>query len=107
MEGDPETRLVQFSSLGKLSDPSVKIAVIRLMLRRKPDLKLDSDTPYKHLETLLVEYNTLDKKQIKIFHDLRVLRNKVKHVPQYEVTSDQALEYIALALSLAEFLSTK
>ena len=85
----------------------VKIAVIRLMLKRRPDLKLDSDTPYKHLETLLIEYNTLDKKQIKIFHDLRVLRNKVKHVPQYKVTPDQAQEYIALALSLADFLSTK
>ena len=85
----------------------VEVATIKLILKRNPNLVLDSDTPYKHLEILLAEYDIADVRQIKIFHDLRVLRNKVVHVSQYDITSEQAIEYVGLALSLAEYFSVQ
>jgi len=85
----------------------VKVAATQFILKREPNLKLNPSTPYKELGSLLLKHKAVNDKQIKIFDDLRLLRNKVKYAPQYEVTSDQALEYVNLALTLADYLSNK
>ena len=85
----------------------VEASASNLILSRQPNLKFDSDTPYKHIEKLLSEQSMVNSSHIKIFHELRVLRNKVAHVEQYEIIAEQAIEYVNLALTLAEYLASK
>ncbi|WP_417456161.1 hypothetical protein [Kordiimonas sp.] len=56
--------------------------------------------PYRMIERLLREYSLLDTREVKIFHDLRILRNKITHSENFESTASQANEYIELASRL-------
>jgi hypothetical protein len=76
----------------------------QLMVKHVPERILNEDTLYRQLEKLLIEYDLADEKQVRFFHDLRILRNKM--VPEYGITSLQAAEFADLALSLSEYLST-
>ncbi len=53
----------------------------RLMQKHVPGLVLDEDSPYRRLENLLIERNLAGGTQVRIFHDLRILRNKMVHAP--------------------------
>lgn len=85
----------------------VEAAAISLILSRNIELKLDEETPYKNIEKIITEYDLVKASHLKIFSDLRILRNKVAHAPQYEITIEQASEYVDLSLSLAEYFSSK
>ncbi|MEZ5799558.1 MAG: hypothetical protein R3D29_02535 [Nitratireductor sp.] len=61
----------------------------------QPDYKVAA--PYRLIERILETTNMLGKREVKIFHDLRWLRNKVTHSESYVATRAQALEYIELA----------
>ncbi|WP_210093610.1 hypothetical protein [Ruegeria sp. HKCCSP346] len=56
--------------------------------------------PYRLIEKLLDSSGVLNKREIKIFRDLRLLRNKITHGETYFATPEQAKEYIALASAL-------
>ena len=44
----------------------------------------------------------LENKKIKIYADLRRLRNKVAHAADYDVNEEQASEYINIAMNLVD-----
>lgn len=62
-----------------------------------PDYKIGS--PYKLIERILDSSNALNKKEISIFRDLRLLRNKITH-SNFTASKKQADEYIELAALL-------
>ena len=61
-------------------------------------------SPYILMGKLLQETNLLNSKDIKVFHELRNLRNKVAHAEGFEITRDQSREYVKLSMSLANRL---
>lgn len=55
--------------------------------------------PYRLIERVLEKTDTLGKREVKIFRDLRQLRNKVTHA-DFSASRSQADEYIELAALL-------
>ncbi len=83
---------------------SVEEAAKDLIARsgRRPDY--DIDTPYALIERLLADGKLVDRARIKVFSDLRRLRNKVVHAPNYQVSPEKAAEYVMLASALRTVL---
>lgn len=77
-----------------------------LQLVEAQGLRVDSGTatPYKSIQELLARSDTVEPEKIRIFDDLRRLRNKVAHAPGLQVTTDNALEFIEVALALVLYL---
>ncbi len=77
-----------------------------LQLAGTQGLHVDSntDTPYKSVQQLLADSDLVEPSKIKIFDDLRRLRNKVAHAPGMQVSTDNALEFIEVALALIHYL---
>ena len=67
----------------------------------KPDYKIAS--PYKLIERILDTSNALNKKEVSIFRDLRLLRNKITH-SNFTASKKQADEYIELAALLLSLI---
>lgn len=59
----------------------------------EPDYKVAA--PYRLIERVLEKTSTLGAREVKVFRDLRQLRNKITHA-EYEATESQAIEYIEL-----------
>jgi hypothetical protein len=57
--------------------------------------------PYRLMERLLEKTQLLPQKDIKVFRELRTLRNKVAHAENYDISAGQAAEYVKLAMFLA------
>jgi len=66
------------------------------------DIKVEYDvsTPYRLIQRVLKAKGLLDAQKIRVFNELRKLRNKVAHAEDYEITTLQAQDYINLALSI-------
>ena len=62
--------------------------------------------PYLALQNLLLDHKLLENKKIKIYSDLRTLRNKVAHAANVEVDEDQATEYINIAMNLVSIIES-
>lgn len=60
----------------------------------EPDYKVAA--PYRLIERVLDKTSTLGPREVKIFRDLRQLRNKITHA-DYTATEVQATEYIELS----------
>lgn len=77
-----------------------------LQLVEAQGLRVDSNsaTPYKGIQELLARSDGVDAEKIRIFDDLRRLRNKVAHAPGLQVSTDNALEFIEVALALIHYL---
>ncbi|MCH2206766.1 MAG: hypothetical protein MK132_12960 [Lentisphaerales bacterium] len=85
----------------------VEGAVIKLVLSKGICYEADGAAPYLALQNLLLHHRLLENKKIKIYSDLRKLRNKVAHAADYEVNEDQAAEYISIAMNLVEIIETQ
>lgn len=68
-------------------------------------VKWDKKAPYKHLEDILTHENLLDKNTAALFSEVRQLRNKVSHAPDFEVRSAEAVQYIELCDQLIRHLN--
>ncbi|NMM47809.1 hypothetical protein [Marinigracilibium pacificum] len=75
-----------------------------LILKSNPNIDLNKPSRYKLMQDTLEGNHLLETKKIKIFDDLRQIRNKVAHVPDYVVTKEQAINYISIAIKLIDFL---
>lgn len=80
-----------------------------LSLLRARQVEIDASIParYKRIERLLDSSGLVDRKKIKIFSDLRQLRNRIAHAHGVEATSGQALEFIEVSLALAKYLEER
>ena len=79
----------------------VELAAKKLVAARGHDLDLDVANPFLVLEQVLDGAELVERPKVKIFHDLRQLRNRVAHAGEYEVNKQQAKEYARLARALA------
>ncbi|MFW5920431.1 MAG: hypothetical protein ACOCUS_01225 [Polyangiales bacterium] len=61
-------------------------------------------TPYRMIESVLAGDELLEPRQIKMYRQLRRLRNKVAHADDFELSPGQARQYVDVALSLCEQL---
>ncbi|WP_119393359.1 hypothetical protein [Salinibius halmophilus] len=75
-----------------------------LIRQRQPNVDLNIDRRYKLLEDILASESMIDTKKVKLFSELRQLRNKVAHAVDYEVASTEAVEYIELCFTLIAHL---
>lgn len=69
-----------------------------------PDYSVE--TPYKLMQDILIKGEIIEEKRGKVFDELRQLRNKVTHAETFQVNSDQAVEYVRLALKMKNYLDT-
>lgn len=72
-----------------------------------PDTTLIPETRFKDMQHILAKGQWLTTKQVKIYDELRQIRNRVAHAEAYDVTTDQALSYLSIALPLIEHLDQK
>lgn len=79
----------------------------KLIKKFNPDITFDESSPYKQMEGMLRDQNLIEANKVRIFNDLRLLRNKVAHWKKYEIDSQQAIEYVDIALKLAKYLKSR
>jgi len=99
-------RLVEISPSAAVQEAWKEIESAAKALIDRLGYKLDYGipTPYRLIERILEKTEIIEQRKLKIFNELRRLRNKVAHAEEYEVTPEQALDYIQLARSLKNFL---
>ena len=85
----------------------VETAAKNLISSRGHDLAYDISTPYRLIERVLDRGGLIEKRKVKIFNELRRLRNKVAHAGEFEVSPTQAAEYVQLAILLVEYLDSE
>lgn len=103
------------SKLISLAEIAPKAAVIeawravdrsakRLIEQRGHKLDYDTPQPFSLIERVLDRGGILESPQIKIFRDLRQLRNKVAHAEEFTISNRQAVEYVRVAMTLRRYL---
>lgn len=83
---------------------SIEASAKGLIARRGHKADYGVPTPYKMIQDILVRGKIIDEKWGKVFRELRQLRNKVSHAAGYHVTSEQAAEYVRLALRIRDHI---
>ena len=73
-----------------------------LLIKHLPNIHIEEKQRYKFIGQSLLSHHLITNKQAKLFHELRQLRNKVAHAPDYEVNTVLALQYIELCFALIE-----
>lgn len=82
----------------------LELAAKELIARRGYELDYNIAAPYRLIERILEKTQLIELKKVKVFNELRKLRNKIAHAADFEISFDQAKEYIALANSLRSYL---
>ncbi len=85
----------------------VEQSAMVLIHSRGESLDYNTDTPYKLIQEFLVQKNVIDEPSGRLFAQLRQMRNKAVHARGYEVTEDQAREYVDLAIQLRTYLDSQ
>jgi hypothetical protein len=101
------------SSIEKIAEISPRAAIIEAWLNVevaaaeliKKNGLLDKKyfTPYD-LRKNLLNKSTLNDDQLKIFQNLRDLRNKAVHIPDFNFKTNEVIEYVNLAMSFSRYL---
>jgi hypothetical protein len=99
--GDPIEQLIEVSPSAAVLEAwrGVEAAAKRLLERKGHKLDYEVAAPYKLIERVL-DTAAIDRRKLKIFADLRRLRNKVAHADEYEVAPARARDYVRLASAL-------
>lgn len=85
---------------------AVDVAAEALIRAKQINIKLDVNTRYKHIESILLKESLINTKQGKLFSELRQLRNRVAHAVGYEIGKVEAIQYIELCFKLISYLET-
>lgn len=78
-------------------------AVTLLKLNDAVD-EISDDTRFKDIADALMSEALLSTKQIKLFHELRRLRNKAAHAQDFAVSPADAVQYVELCFRVIESL---
>jgi hypothetical protein len=76
----------------------------QLIARRGYELDYDISTPYLLIEGILEKARLIELKKVKVFRELRSLRNRIAHAADFEISINQAKEYVGLTNSLRRYL---
>lgn len=85
----------------------VEAAAKRLIAREQLQPDYQVPTPYRLIEQILQHARLLETRHVKLFRELRLLRNKVAHAPDFDPTAEQAVEYVHAACALARFIEAR
>lgn len=85
----------------------VETRVKELIKLNDPSVVVYSETRYKDMQEIMESRQLLDNRKIKIYDDLRQIRNKVSHAKGYDLTKNQAHRYVTVAIQLTEYLESK
>jgi hypothetical protein len=72
-----------------------------------PKVDLDQPTHFKLMQNIVTNQQIIETKKAKIYNDLRQIRNKVAHVSDYTVTSEQAMNYVSIAVQFIEYIDSR
>lgn len=78
-------------------------AVALLKLHDAVD-EISDDTRFKDIADALMSEALLSTKQIKLFHELRRLRNKAAHAEDFEVSPSDSMQYVELCFRVIDSL---
>lgn len=78
----------------------LELAAKKLIAQMGYDLDYNIAAPYRLIAQILEKARLIELKKVKVFDELRKLRNKIAHAADFEIASDQAKEYVGLANSL-------
>lgn len=76
-----------------------------LIKSRKVEVEFDGANRYKQMEGVLVAENLIDSGKARLFSELRQLRNKVAHAPNFDVGKAEAIQYIELCFKMVDYLN--
>lgn len=79
----------------------------KLILTNKPDINIPAKEKYKRMQEILMEENFIEAKKAKVFHDLRMARNKAAHAEGHFLSQEQALSYVSVAIMMIGYLEGK
>ena len=82
----------------------VERAAARLIATRNIPLDTDSPTPYLQIERKLDEHKLVTRGAVALFSLQRLMRNKVVHAREYEITPEQASVCVEVGLKLKGYL---
>lgn len=82
-------------------------AAERLIRQQVEGADLNVPTRYKTMGSILAQNDLLDTKKLKLFTELRQLRNKVAHARGFSVGQAEAVLYIELCCRLTEYLNSQ
>lgn len=72
-----------------------------------PDIVFHRETRFKDMQEVMREKELIDTGKVKIFNDLRLIRNKVLHAKDFVLTTGQALQYIKIAIPLVGHMESR
>ncbi|EAR08988.1 DUF4145 domain-containing protein [Reinekea blandensis] len=81
-------------------------AALALLQLHDADDDISDDTRFKDIADALMDENLLSTKQIKLFHELRRLRNKAAHAEDFTVSTADAIQYVELCFRVIDSLIT-
>lgn len=73
----------------------------------RKDIVYLADTPYKQIQNILTKEKLIETKNIKLFNELRVMRNKIAHASGHDISSDQAVRFLTLSFGLEDSIKKK
>ena len=79
----------------------------RLIAEHDIRLETDTHTPFRRIQQTLSEHKLVDRSKLRLFSDLRQLRNKVAHARDYEISPQQAARYVDVAARLKGHLDAQ
>ena len=79
-------------------------AAVTLLALHDADGDISNDTRFKDIADALMAEKLLSTKQIKLFHELRRLRNKAAHAADFDLSPADAIQYVELCFRVIESL---
>lgn len=78
-----------------------------LLQKNHPELHLPEHERFKTIARFLADTELLSTKQVKLFNELRLLRNKVAHAADFDVSRADSIQYVELCFRLIESLDAQ
>jgi len=67
------------------------------------DTTLSEETRYKHIQQILLDGDYIETKKVKLYDELRQLRNKIAHAEHFSIDPAQSVQYIELCFLLIDY----
>lgn len=84
---------------------NLNLCARNILIQHQPHIVIPSHQPYKFVGEALINQHLISEKHAKLFHELRQLRNKVAHAPNFEVSTMLAKQYVEVCFALIDALT--
>jgi|GEM_PF-3134883 len=76
-----------------------------LVSLKKKDVSYSAETPYRELQAVMTKEKLIETKNIKLFNELRIMRNKIVHASGHDISPEQAVRFLTLSFGLEDIIS--